>query len=672
MIIVINILLMLLAMGIVVIVGVFSAQCLAAFFVRTPSSTGNVSQVPRLVVLMPAHNEADTITTAISSVLTQLGEQGRLVVIADNCDDQTASRARSCGAEVIVRADPERRGKGYALEFGIDHISSEQVDPPEVVVLVDADTHVENGAIAMIAREAKVSARPVQACYLFDSSPSPTAGEMISQLAIIVKNLVRPAGLARLGLPCQLTGSGIAIPWPAIRSVSFDGPNIVEDMQLGIDLAIAGYGPRFCNLARVTGRLPGAGGAAGSQRRRWEHGHIQTLLKQTPRLLAQAFKQRRTDLFAMAMDLAVPPLSLLCLIWAGAAVLTVIAGAFGASWTPAAMMVVAAVMLGGSVLMAWAGFARKTVPLRAILAVPFYVMWKIPLYLAFAVKRQKAWVRTQRDQPAADKSNSLTTVSLCGFDFHSINERQCVSHIDSQLQGGLGGWVVTANLDHLRRMVSDEQYASLCGGATLVVADGMPLIWASRIQGTPLPGRVAGSNLVSSLSAALALRQRSVYLLGGDPGTAEAAGDVLQQSFQGLKIAGTYCPPIGFQNDPAQMEQIQQKLIQARPDLVYVALGSPKQEQLISHLCDCLPAAWWIGVGISFSFLCGDVQRAPGWMQRVGLEWLHRLIQEPKRLAGRYLVHGIPFAGRLFGGAALRRVGEMMVRTNPAKSATRQ
>ena len=275
-------------------------------------------------------------------------------------------------------------------------------------------------------------------------------------------------------------------------------------------------------------------------------------------------------------------------------------------------------------------------------------------------------------QLPADQSGPLTTVALCGVKFHAISEQQCVSHIDRQLEAGEGGWVVTANLDHLRRLVRDDEYARLCRGATLVVADGMPLVWASHIQGTPLPGRVAGSDLISSLSAAVACRGRSVYLLGGDPGTAEAAVEVLQKGCDGLKVAGVYCPPIGFENDSREIQRIEQRLFQARPDLVYVALGSPKQERLICRLRDRLPAAWWIGVGISFSFLCGDVRRAPQWMQNIGLEWLHRLAREPRRLAGRYLLHGVPFAGRLLAGAALRRASGTVAESRPAESATRR
>ena len=207
----------------------------------------------------------------------------------------------------------------------------------------------------------------------------------------------------------------------------------------------------------------------------------------------------------------------------------------------------------------------------------------------------------------------------------------------------------------MARLHRDAEFRRLIGPATLFVADGMPLVWASRLQGTPLPERVPGSNLISILSHGAAGRGRSVFLLGGDEGTAEGAADVLLSRDPDLRIAGTLYPPMGFENDPEEMGRIRDTLADSSPDIVYVALGSPKQERLIRGIRDLLPGAWWVGVGISFSFLTADVRRAPTWMQRVGLEWVHRLAQEPGRLARRYLLHDIPFALVLFGDALCRR-----------------
>jgi N-acetylglucosaminyldiphosphoundecaprenol N-acetyl-beta-D-mannosaminyltransferase len=265
-------------------------------------------------------------------------------------------------------------------------------------------------------------------------------------------------------------------------------------------------------------------------------------------------------------------------------------------------------------------------------------------------------------------------VVLCNVLLHSITEAECVRHICDELGAGRGGMVVTPNLDHLRRYGNDVNFGALVAEAELVVADGMPLVWASRLQGTPLPERVAGSNLISSLSGAAAERGFSIYLLGGAPGTAVGAGEALRARFPSLKVVGTYCPPFGFDKDPKQMADIIQSIVAARPDVVYVALGSPKQERLIAKLRHVMPSAWWLGVGNSFSFLCGDVRRAPLWMQNIGMEWAHRLCQEPRRLFKRYLVSGVPFAGMLLTKSALigvrRRLGEALFGKEQSAEAT--
>ncbi len=253
----------------------------------------------------------------------------------------------------------------------------------------------------------------------------------------------------------------------------------------------------------------------------------------------------------------------------------------------------------------------------------------------------------QRDRP-------LSVVRLRGVRFHAITEEQAIRHILDELEAGCGGWVVTHNLDHLRRLQGDQSFAALCARASLRLADGMPIVWASRLQGTPLPERVAGSNLTSSLSAAATAQARSIFLLGGAPGTAEAAADVLRARNPTLRTCGTYCPPIGFERNQRALDELTARLAKAEPDIVYVALGSPKQEQIIQRFRPEFPQAWWIGVGISFSFLCGHVKRAPVWMQRAGLEWAHRLAQEPKRLSRRYVREGIPFATRLLASSAWR------------------
>ncbi|MBL4701989.1 MAG: WecB/TagA/CpsF family glycosyltransferase [Phycisphaeraceae bacterium] len=259
------------------------------------------------------------------------------------------------------------------------------------------------------------------------------------------------------------------------------------------------------------------------------------------------------------------------------------------------------------------------------------------------------------------QTSQLPTIKLMGVTLQAITQKQCVDHILDQLQAGHGGWVITPNLDHLRRLVRDAKTRELYDGADLMVADGMPLIWASRLQGTPLPERVAGSDLTSSLPAEAAKRGLSVFLLGGADGAAKKAADVLLTRHPNLNLAGIHVPAFGFENDSSQMAALENALLDAKPDIVLVALGSPKQEVLIKQLRDKLPGAWWLGIGISFSFVCGDVQRAPRWIQRFGLEWVHRLLQEPRRLARRYLIDGIPFGIALLTGAIWSRLGRTSV-----------
>lgn len=249
---------------------------------------------------------------------------------------------------------------------------------------------------------------------------------------------------------------------------------------------------------------------------------------------------------------------------------------------------------------------------------------------------------------------ALPEVELRGIGIHAISERECVEHILDELERGRGGWVVTPNLDHMMRAGRDPAFRSMYDEASLRVADGQILVWACGLQRTPLPERVAGSDLISSLSEGAAERGCSIFLLGGNEGAAEDAARVLVERFPGLEIAGIECPEVGFEKDPLAMAHLSRKVHEARPDIVYVALGSPKQERVIRHLRHDRPEAWWLGVGISFSFLSGEVTRAPRWMRRAGLEWFHRLCMEPRRLFKRYVLQGLPFAASLLLGCAVR------------------
>lgn len=388
--------LLLIAIAVAIPVGVFVMECLtAAVFPSVQNASTSIQETTTVAVLMPAHNEAGTIAPVLTDIQRQLRSQDRLLVIADNCSDDTAHVARNTGAEVLERQDAQRRGKGYALDFGIRKLSE---NPPDVVVMMDADCMTTGGTLLKLAAQAAQTGRPTQARYLFEVPENRSTKSLISAFAITVKNWVRPLGMRQLDLPSLLFGTGMAFPWSVLTSVNIASGHIVEDMKLGLDLAIAGYPPLFMPSVHVTGQLPDSGQAATSQRTRWEHGHLQVLRDYVPQLLWQSFRQARPDLLALGLDLAIPPLTLLIMLWGLALGLTGMAGLIGWGWLPAGIVAIAGSLLVGAIAAAWLRFARQDIPLRSLIAFVGYLLWKVPLYFKFLVKPQSDWVRTERNK----------------------------------------------------------------------------------------------------------------------------------------------------------------------------------------------------------------------------------------------------------------------------------
>ncbi len=371
---------------------IFFAECFASLFLPGGKPVARPEGVST-VVMIPAHDEKDGVGPTVTGVQSQLAEGDRVLVIADNCTDETADRARAAGAEVIERSDAEHRGKGYALAFGIDHLDS---SPPDVVIVLDADCRLTPGSVDALLERAVRTQRPVQADYVFQPSErSPLS--MISALATLVRNRVRPRGLRRLGQPCHLTGTGMAFPWKVMRAAPELGDNIVEDLAMGIELAILGHEPLLCIEAGTRSELPAGRKAAIQQRRRWEHGHIATLLKHGPRLIREGIVRGRPGLIAMGADIIVPPLALLVGLLVLVLGLAGLLAFFGGPRYPAWIAGSAFALVGLGVALGWARYGRKAVPFRYLLLVPLYVLWKIPLYLSFLFgRREQQWRRTER------------------------------------------------------------------------------------------------------------------------------------------------------------------------------------------------------------------------------------------------------------------------------------
>ncbi|MEA5569853.1 glycosyltransferase family 2 protein [Calothrix sp. UHCC 0171] len=369
-------------------------ECITALLPNNCSHNYDKIPYPSVCILIPAHNEASGIGMTLSSLKSQLTIKDRVIVVADNCTDDTAKIAREYGVTVIERNDTLRRGKGYALDFGLQYIKA---NPPEVVIFIDADCIVHPGTVEKLAKTAIFNHLPVQSTNLLKPPQPITPRHAVLTLAFLVKNLVRQRGMRRLKLSASLTGTGMAVPWFLINKVSFASSNIVEDKQLGLDFTLAGYTPIFCEEALVTGYFPQQQKAGETQKTRWVHGHLETLRSQFPKLIKAGILQKRLDLIAIALDLTVLPISLLMMLWFVSAVFSyLMAMALGIIWLPV-ITLIQGVLILIAIVSAWMKFGRAELPTRMLLSIPFYMFWNMGIYWSFLMKPQKSWVRTGRD-----------------------------------------------------------------------------------------------------------------------------------------------------------------------------------------------------------------------------------------------------------------------------------
>jgi len=351
----------------------------------------------RVAVIVPAHNESSGLVPTLQDIKAQLGAGDRLVVVADNCSDDTAAVAAASGAEVIVRNESEKIGKGFAMGWGITHLSQ---DPPDFVLFVDADCRLEAGLIEGLKRTCHQVQRPVQALFMMRSAENSPVNHSFAEFAWILRNWIRPLGLRNLHGPVQLMGTGMMFPWSAISSVPLASGHLVEDLKLGLDLAETGKAPHFFPFVTVTSTFPTSAKGTESQRQRWVQGHLATIGKFVPRLLAVGLMRGDLNILALALDLLVPPLSLLALLVVGTTVLTSSVALLGGPWLPA-------LIAGGNlvgfflcVALAWFKFGRQVFPAHQALAFGTFALKKIRLYGRMLIGRTASqWIRTDRSSP---------------------------------------------------------------------------------------------------------------------------------------------------------------------------------------------------------------------------------------------------------------------------------
>lgn len=226
---------------------------------------------------------------------------------------------------------------------------------------------------------------------------------------------------------------------------------------------------------------------------------------------------------------------------------------------------------------------------------------------------------------------------------NNVTQQEAITEIDRLVSSGAKGYVVTPNLDHIVKLETDPEFERIYTAAALVLADGNPLVWASKILGTPLKGLVTGSDLFPALCQHAATRSKRVFFLGGLEGVAEKAAAALTTKYPGLQVVGTYSPPFGFDKDEAENGRIIRMVNAARPHLLFVGVGAPKQEQWMHRYINSLDINVALGIGASFDFEAGTIKRAPRAVRKLRMEWFWRFANEPTRLFRRYFIDSTAF-----------------------------
>ncbi|WP_053979882.1 glycosyltransferase family 2 protein [Marinagarivorans algicola] len=356
-----------------------------------------LDQTLKGVVLVPAHNEHSVIGATLESLLSACSQNMRIIVIADNCSDDTAVIARQYHCEVIERTHAQDRGKGFALAFGLEHC---RADNPDVVMVVDADCTVNANALSDLMRCADHYQTIVQGAYTLVAPEHAKPATRISAFAVFIKNIIRPLGLAKLGGSVPITGSGFAIAGALIDHIDLASGEIVEDMKLGLDLALLGRKVEFVLPAKITSVLPTDNQTSQVQRARWEHGHIGMITKYVPKLLLFSLKELRWASLITALDLCILPFIVLLTLSAG---LSIILGSamYLIGWSVFVYWIVGLnIMLLVALIVANALRGSDRLQLKDVYALSEYALNKIGLYRALTSGKRSRWHKTQRELPA--------------------------------------------------------------------------------------------------------------------------------------------------------------------------------------------------------------------------------------------------------------------------------
>ncbi len=371
------------------------AQALAVSLLREQREHGGGPR-PACLLLVPAHDEALGIARTVRELLAEAAPGDRVVVVADNCSDDTAEVARAAGAEVIERVDPELRGKGHALGTALRLLRADGRPLPPVIVFVDADCSFDRGSLDRLVRACAVSGTPVQCRNLMVYGPQQPRRSRLAEFAWRIRNDFRPEGYARLGLPCQLFGTGMAMPSAFATAERFDTGHVTEDLLIGVEAALAGFPPRYVREATLFSRFPDTEAGVAQQKKRWVHGHLSVIASHAPRLLLAGASRRSLALVAMGLDILTPPLALLAIghlsVLAGSLVLLLLGGL----WSPFALAAVGCAAFVLALIAAWRSCGRDLIGWRELRQTPQHVWQVMRTAIGFMKGERSGWVRTDR------------------------------------------------------------------------------------------------------------------------------------------------------------------------------------------------------------------------------------------------------------------------------------
>ena len=235
----------------------------------------------------------------------------------------------------------------------------------------------------------------------------------------------------------------------------------------------------------------------------------------------------------------------------------------------------------------------------------------------------------------------MSRVKFMNIEIDNLTMDEAINNIEELIQENRSAYVVTPNVDHIVKLERGGELNEVYKNADLILADGKPIIWISKWYGTPIKEKISGSDLFPRLCEVSAKKGYRVFFLGAAEGVADKAAENLKKRYSGLQVVGTYSPPLGFEKDEREVKKICRIIKDARPHILIVGLGCPKQELYIYHHKDELNVPISLGLGASLDFEAGNIRRAPKWMADHGLEWLFRITQDPKRMAKRYLIDDI-------------------------------